>query len=122
MQSTWHAARNWEPRSLPVSRWEFTDHSGLLHGGPLVRVRVLLHQIGQEIPADKHGAHAPSFVQSMHAIAVWIDPAAGRTVDRNADRLQKNPVGRAGGHGRNDWHAGKVFGYQLLSRSDDPGI
>ena len=58
----------------------------------------------------------------MDAIAVRIRPTSGRAVDRNADRLQINPIGRAGGHGGNQWDTGKVFGDQLFGWPDDLGI
>src|ERR1700728_3031681 len=58
----------------------------------------------------------------MHAIAVGVAPASGCPIDWNADRFEKNAVRGAGGHGGNEWHAGKVFGDQFLRRADDLGI
>ena len=40
---------------------------------------------------DKYGAHASAFVESVHSIAIRINPPAWYAIDRNADRPRKTP-------------------------------
>src|SRR6185437_13468292 len=85
----------------------------------LVRVRVGLDQIGEEVTPYEHGPYAAALVQTMRAVAIRITPGPGHAVDRDSDRLEVDPVGGTGRHGGYERHARKVFGDQLLRRSDD---
>src|ERR1700704_742057 len=82
----------------------------------LACVRIRFDEVGEKIPADVHRSHAAAFVQAMRAIAIGITPPPRSAVHRNADGLEKNAVGGARRHGRNQRHTGEIFRDEFFGR------
>jgi hypothetical protein len=74
---------------------------------------------GEALPAAHIRTRLGALVEAVRAIAIGISPAARRAINWNADGLEKDAIGGASGHGRNQRYTPKVLGNELLGRADD---